>query len=825
MVPFELQRASPLAFSRRLECGAISVLIVHLCCVGVFAANGPLQTWTRITSGTSGLHMLDAAYGNGVFVATGLRGEILISSDEGQTWSNVASNVNAWLHDIDFVMGRFLVVGKEGTILTSENGTDWEQIDSGTTKYLRRLELIEGILIATGDDGAFLVSEDGFAWVSMDLPTREKVKGIAHLNGVWIVADFGHGYWRSIDFENWVFHIIPAPVQFRVDDILVLNERFVAWFGKGTYHAFPEFTGFMVSLDGIEWVEVTHGEALFPPNPPILEFGEYKIGGHIDRLGIAYYSTDGENWDGRSFDAFSGNTIVSVGGEFIHVSSDGLNFEERRKSARLPLEHTVMRDGIFYTIYDGAYFARSVDGVEWEMIESEFPASIVDVSVIDFLEDRFFVRTRSDGIVRLFISDDFVEWAEIVIGKYSNSPQVKHAGEYFIIFNDSGSRLNTVNVPRYAISQNGIEWEPLEIPSFGVKPKLDDIVFGNSRYVVIGDISEVSSKNTAYSQDLINWTALDWKAFTESAQAVHPEDLFFLANRFFAPGLNQHFWTSEDGKNWEVTDLPVPLSASNMVEENGILFMFFRNTTDLYLTSEDGMHWSVVPLQKRWKWAVTDYFDGRFYSVNDSEILVSGSITKAPQISAVSGIMDLFAGEFAKVFLSATGSRPRSYQWYRGSSGDTTDPVSGANGFFLVTEPLLEDSSFWVRVINGEGSADSEATEIRVRNDPLGHGFLEGQALYDGWRYSDVYGFFQTALFPWIYQLTHGFQFILMGDDPDDVFLFDSQLRDWWYSETEVYPIFYSFERRTWNYYFPSSIEPRRFLDFSANAEWTAPAN
>ena len=107
----------------------------------------------------------------------------------------------------------------------------------------------------------------------------------------------------------------------------------------------------------------------------------------------------------------------------------------------------------------------------------------------------------------------------------------------------------------------------------------------------------------------------------------------------------------------------------------------------------------------------------------------------------------------------------------------------------------------------------------------LGHGFLEGQALYDGWRYSDVYGFFQTALFPWIYQLTHGFQFILMGDDPDDVFLFDSQLRDWWYSETEFYPIFYSFERRTWNYYFPSSIEPRRFLDFSANAEWTAPAN
>lgn len=56
-----------------------------------------------------------------------------------------------------------------------------------------------------------------------------------------------------------------------------------------------------------------------------------------------------------------------------------------------------------------------------------------------------------------------------------------------------------------------------------------------------------------------------------------------------------------------------------------------------------------------------------------------------------------------------------SYQWYRGSSGDTSAPVAGATATLFVSPPITSDTSFWVRVSNPAGTADSPAAAITAQ--------------------------------------------------------------------------------------------------------------
>jgi hypothetical protein len=61
----------------------------------------------------------------------------------------------------------------------------------------------------------------------------------------------------------------------------------------------------------------------------------------------------------------------------------------------------------------------------------------------------------------------------------------------------------------------------------------------------------------------------------------------------------------------------------------------------------------------------------------------------------------------------AVGPAPLNYQWYEGNAGDASRPV-GTNSPTLVTPALTSTTSYWVRVSNGSGHADSRTAVIIV---------------------------------------------------------------------------------------------------------------
>ena len=89
-----------------------------------------------------------------------------------------------------------------------------------------------------------------------------------------------------------------------------------------------------------------------------------------------------------------------------------------------------------------------------------------------------------------------------------------------------------------------------------------------------------------------------------------------------------------------------------------------------------------------------------------------GSMTvQAPAITTQPASQTITGGQTATLMVAASGSSPLSYQWYQGSSGDTSTPV-GSDSSTYSTSPLSVNTSYWVRVSNSAGSVSSASAEI-----------------------------------------------------------------------------------------------------------------
>ncbi len=88
------------------------------------------------------------------------------------------------------------------------------------------------------------------------------------------------------------------------------------------------------------------------------------------------------------------------------------------------------------------------------------------------------------------------------------------------------------------------------------------------------------------------------------------------------------------------------------------------------------------------------------------------SISTQPQDSTVT------TGSTATLTVTATGTGPLSYQWYTGTAGDTSNPITGAIGSSYTTPALTTTSTYWVRVSGPGGTIDSRTATIIVTAAP-----------------------------------------------------------------------------------------------------------
>lgn len=110
------------------------------------------------------------------------------------------------------------------------------------------------------------------------------------------------------------------------------------------------------------------------------------------------------------------------------------------------------------------------------------------------------------------------------------------------------------------------------------------------------------------------------------------------------------------------------------------------------------------------------------WDVNAAQSVYPGSGTPPPPppptctpvaISGQPQSATITAGSSRTLTVTATGTAPISYQWYIGTSGNTSNPISGATSSSLDVTPG-STTSYWVRVTNSCGAVNSNTATITV---------------------------------------------------------------------------------------------------------------
>jgi hypothetical protein len=99
----------------------------------------------------------------------------------------------------------------------------------------------------------------------------------------------------------------------------------------------------------------------------------------------------------------------------------------------------------------------------------------------------------------------------------------------------------------------------------------------------------------------------------------------------------------------------------------------------------------------------------------DSDVvLVTVQPCNAPAIVIQPTSGDVMSGSSQVLFVGDTGTKPESYQWFEGSPGDTSRPVTNANQSSFTSPLLLNSTSYWVRITNDCGTIDSHSAQLTV---------------------------------------------------------------------------------------------------------------
>ena len=129
---------------------------------------------------------------------------------------------------------------------------------------------------------------------------------------------------------------------------------------------------------------------------------------------------------------------------------------------------------------------------------------------------------------------------------------------------------------------------------------------------------------------------------------------------------------------------------------------------------------------------VAPVISGREFPAAYQILSANSNTLTAPQITTQPVPVTINSGGTATFTVTASGTAP-VFQWYAGTSGDTSKPQPGATGTSFTTPVLTTTTAYWVRASNAAGTADSiTATATLAGISTAGVTLGNLTATYDG---------------------------------------------------------------------------------------------
>ncbi len=287
-------------------------------------------TWTTIEKGTStNLHSVAWDGANRyVAVGGGVNSDLkvviynsIVTSTDGVNWTQATTlPIHFQLNSVVYGNGVFVAVGLKGTILKSTDGLHWSQITPVTQHNLNSVTWSSNYnkFFAVGNQGVLLYSSDGTTWTTINLETTNDLKSIVENRGRCVAvgtdATSSSTTITSADCNtDWATSSISGVVAF--NKVIADGNNFVAVGTNGRVYS---------TSDGTNWQSHTFPVSSIDLNS-ILKFGnEYIVGG---QWGVMYRGNSLDSWTViNSSNKLDVNDLMVAGSKVIFVGSWGVIF-------------------------------------------------------------------------------------------------------------------------------------------------------------------------------------------------------------------------------------------------------------------------------------------------------------------------------------------------------------------------------------------------------------------------------------------------------------------------------------------------------------------
>lgn len=640
------------------------------------------------------------AYGNGMYVAATLSGA-LWSSPNGVDWTQTFSGPNGF-NGVAFAAGQFTAVGNSGTILTSTNGTSWTQRILLTTTGLNGVthDGTRWLVVTTGT--TVVTSTNGTDWTFFTSTGGGSANAVAFGAGLFVSASSGGVIRTSSDNGvTWLTRTANAGTN-NLNDVAFLNNQFVAVGNSGTL---------ITSPDGIVWTARTSNAGT--TNLHTVAYGagtaKYIVGSAGGTNGYLSSTDNGVTWVSAALPTGGGGSIralVFADGRFVGAGSTGSVFTSTDGSTwilRQSVTNRTMRDiahgnGRYVIVSNSsAAFATSTDGVTWTAGDTA-AGSTSSLNAVAY-GNGLFVAVGSNLIAT---TTDGMNWVNRTPAGSFTFNGISFGGGVFVAVANTGLAYR---------STDGVNWTP--ITSTGTTSNLTAVAYGAGMFTAVGAAGAVTT-----SADL----GLTWSATTSGTAALNA--IRYANGQFVVVGASSTVLTSQTlSAPAALTFTPRTLSATGqnltgLAYGDGYFVAVGTSSAASCFVSLDAISWTTVtPAADAFSLSGTNgiiYGNGRFVTGGFGGVILSTNPASDTLIIATQPVATttVAPGATASLTVSATGGTSPSYQWYSGSSGDTSNPVSGATSATFTTPAISSPRTFWVRVSSGTTVVDSATARV-----------------------------------------------------------------------------------------------------------------
>ncbi|WP_221030373.1 immunoglobulin domain-containing protein [Actomonas aquatica] len=639
-------------------------------------------SWNRVETGTAGA-LQGMAWGNDVAILAGNEG-LILRSEDGRNWTTVREpDEGSYRRLVGLVFGdgRFLAMMQDGLVLESVDGSNWTERSILTVEEplsLRQLIHAAGRYVAVGSKGIskadILFSSDGLVWERLEDTIEAyggngytSLRSVTYGNGLFVAGGVGPVF-TSSNGRDWV------PSDGPLSNALAFHRgRFYAGFeGAQRFENDPstgwgfskDFTTFAVSIDGLNWEMI---------NIPF----QLSVSGMVSNDSVLLAVAQG------------GLACLTPAGEWQQIRG------VRR----------VVRNGIVMTEGARAFLPESTDGEEARYTGLVWTVGLSSAEPIArpvWGGGRFVLG--DGGRDAVYWSDDGITW---------QAGSLPDEATLFDVVHGNGKWVG-VGYGTLAESVDGITWTAQRLE--GIET-LRSVAYGNERFVAVGSRGAVR-----WSVDGTDWT------FVQAPTDKTLHAVAFGAGRFIAVGdqsNGNNGWTSVDGAGW--TPISWPVAPEGGYDATWFRDVHFENGWFLasrgrdLLLSQDGLNWTVQPRAfgpEAENGCHFAYGNGQFLAISTGAVYTSESDgTGRKLVLPVPSLAQIGSGGSVTLSMEATGAG-LVYQWYRGSSGDFSDPIEGANGASLTLDSVEANSRFWVQVANDRDRANSWTYAVDVLVPP-----------------------------------------------------------------------------------------------------------